>query len=161
MSGNAGLKAGLIGAAILLVITLLNQIPVAFSGCVCCLAAWLAYVGVGALAGHFTPPPRTAGTGAGAGAIAGLISGAVRGLVFGIVMAIQTAVNGTADALSMLDPETLRQLNELGVDPETFSVLTGVGGVALAGVFCCMGALIAGAALGALGGALYSSFRSE
>ncbi|HEY72809.1 MAG TPA: hypothetical protein G4N99_06000 [Thermoflexia bacterium] len=39
MTGKAGLKAGLIGAAIILVMTLLSQIPGV--GCFCCALTWL------------------------------------------------------------------------------------------------------------------------
>ena len=161
MAGRAGLKAGLIGAGVMLVVTLLNLIPVPFLGCVCCGLAWLAYAGIGALAGRYLDPPRTAGAGAGAGAIAGLISGATRGVIMSIVIAVQTALGSAGDITSMLDPEMLRQLRDLGVDPEMFAVFTGVGGVALAGGLCCLGALAAGALFGALGGVIYSSTNAD
>jgi len=118
MTGKAGLKAGLIGAAIILVMTLLSQIPGV--GCICCGLTWLVYAGIGVLAGFFLTPPRAAGTGAGAGAIAGLVSGAAGGIVWIIVMAVTVALGGTGDVASVIDPQTMRQLIELGIDPEMF-----------------------------------------
>ncbi len=161
MTGKAGFKAGLIGAAIILVLVLLSQIPAV--GCICCGLSWLAYVGIGALAGFFLTPPRTAGTGAGAGAIAGLISGAVSGIVWSIVMAIQMALTDPGDIASAIDPEVMRQLAELGVDidPETFALFSGAGGVVIAGGLCCMTGLIVGAGLGAVGGAIFAAVKSE
>lgn len=159
MAGKAGLKAGLIGAGIVLVLTLLSQIPTV--GCVCCGLSWLAYAGIGALAGFFLTPPRAAGTGAGAGAIAGLISGAVGGIVWIIIMAIQVAVTGTGDIMSAIDPQTMRQLLELGIDPEIFGSFSGVGVVAIAGGMCCLTGLAVGAGLGAAGGAIFAAAKSD
>ena len=159
MAGKAGVKAGLIGAAVMLVLTLLNQIPGV--GCFCCPLSLLVYAGIGALAGFFLTPPRTAGTGAGAGAIAGLISGALSGLVWIIILAIQLATGGTGDIASAIDPEVLRQLGELGVDPEMFTAVSGVGGVALGGSMCCLASLAIGAGLGALGGVIFAAAKSD
>ena len=47
MAGKAGLKAGLIGAAALVVLVLLSLIPVPALNCVCCGADILAYLGIG------------------------------------------------------------------------------------------------------------------
>ncbi len=160
MAVRAGIKAGLIGAGVVLVLTLLGLIPIPFVGCVCCLTAWLAYVGAGALAGHFTDPPRSAGTGAGAGAIAGTISGAVNGLAYS-VFAVIGGASSFGDYTSMLDPEMLQQLRDAGIDPQYFSTATGAGGIALVVGTCCLSALIFGAMLGALGGALYCSTNPE
>ena len=161
MTGKAGLKAGLIGAAVILVLTLLSQIPAV--GCICCGATWLAYAGIGALAGFFLAPPRSAGSGAGAGAIAGLVSGLVSGVLWIIILAVQMAITGTGDIVSAIDPETMRQLSELGVDisPEMFALFSGVGGVALVGGMCCLTSLAAGAGLGAIGGAIFAAVKSD
>lgn len=159
MTGKAGLKAGLIGAAVMLVTTLLSQIPGV--GCVCCPLSLLVYAAIGALGGFFLTPPRTAGTGAGAGAIAGLISGAVSGLVWIIVMAVQIALGGAGDITSAIDPEVMRELIELGIDPETFAIFSGVGGVALGGGMCCLTGLVIGAGLGAVGGAIFAAVKSD
>ena len=161
MAVKAGLKAGLIGAGIVLVLTLLSHIPLPFLGCVCCGVIWLAYAGIGALAGRFLEPPRAAGTGAGAGAIAGVISGAVSGLVWSAVLAVQMALTGTGEIASMIDPDTMRQLTDLGLDPSTIATLSGVSGVGIVGGLCCLAGLAIGAALGAVGGAVYCSTKSE
>jgi hypothetical protein len=159
MAGKAGLKAGLIGAAVMLVLTLLSQIP--GIGCFCCPVSLLAYAGVGVLAGSFLTPPRSAGTGAGAGAIAGVVSGAVSGLIWIIVLAIQLLVQGTGDIASAIDPEVMQQLTDLGMDPDMFAAFSGVGGVALGGGMCCLAGLAAGAGLGAVGGAIFAGVKSD
>jgi hypothetical protein len=161
MAGKAGLKAGLIGAAAILVVTLLNQIRIPGISCVCCPLTLLVYAGIGVLAGYYLVPPRTPGAGAGAGAIAGLVSGAVGGIIWIIALAIQMATMDAADIMSNIPPETLQQLIELGVDPEMFASFSGVGGVALTGGMCCLTGLAVGAGLGAIGGAIFSSIRSE
>jgi hypothetical protein len=159
MAGKAGLKAGLIGAAVMLVMTLLSRIPGV--GCVCCGLNLLVYAAIGALAGFFLTPPRTAGTGAGAGAIAGLVSGAVSGMISAIVMAIQMARVGTGEIISYIDPQQMQQLIELGVDPEMFAIFSGVGGAAIGSGMCCMASLALGAGLGAIGGAIFAAAKSD
>lgn len=159
MTGKAGLKAGLIGAAIILVMTLLSQIPGV--GCICCGLTFLVYAGIGVLAGFFLTPPRTAGTGAGAGAIAGLVSGAAGGIVWIIVMAVTVAFGDTGDIMSAIDPQTMRQLLELGIDPEMFATFSGVGGAALGGGMCCLTGLAIGAGMGAIGGAIFAAIKPD
>ena len=161
MTGKAGLKAGLIGAAVMLVMTLLSQIPGV--GCVCCGLNLLVYAGIGALAGFFLIPPRTAGTGAGAGAIAGLVSGVVSGVVSIIFMAIQMVRVGSEGIASAIDPEMMRQLTELGVDidSEMLAMFSGAGGVAIGGGLCCLTSLALGAGLGAIGGAIFAAVKSD
>jgi len=161
MTGKAGLKAGLIGAAIVFVLTLLSQIPAV--GCVCCGLNWLSYAGIGALAAYFLAPPRSAGAGAGAGAIAGLISGAIGGLIWTVIMAIKMAITGTGNLVSTIDPQTMQQLAELGVDisPEMFAAFSGVVGMAIAGGMCCLTGLAVGAGLGAIGGAIFAAAKPD
>ena len=159
MAGKAGLKAGLIGAAVMLVTTLLSQIPGV--GCVCCGLNLLVYAAIGALAGFFLTPPRTAGTGAGAGAIAGLVSGAVNGVVLAIVMAVQMVRAGPGEIISYLDPQQIQQLIELGIDPEMFAVFSGRVGVAIGGGLCCLTGLAVGAGLGAVGGVIFAAVKSD
>ena len=62
---QAGLKAGAVGAGVIVLLNLIGLIPCA--GCVTCILGLLAYVGAGALAAYWLPPTRTAGQGAGAG----------------------------------------------------------------------------------------------
>jgi len=162
MAGKAGLKAGLIGAAVMLVLTLLNLIPIPALGCICCGVQLLAYVAVGALAGYFLVPPRAAGTGAGAGAIAGLITGAAGGLVGIVVAAIRMATGAPGTGIPGVDPEVLRQLRDLGVDPRTLGRFTrGWIGVGVGGGLCCLAGLAIGAGLGAIGGVIFAAAKSE
>jgi hypothetical protein len=102
MAGKAGLKAGLIGTAVMLVWTVIGRfLPVS--------GAWvwvssgvslLMYAGIGVLAGFFLALPRTPGKGAGAGAIAGLISGVIAGVVGVVILNIQIASGGAVPGLS-------------------------------------------------------------
>ena len=161
MAGKAGLKAGLIGAAVVLVLTLLAQIPLDFVCCGCTGIQWLAYAGIGVLAGVFLTPPRNAGGGAGAGAIAGLISGVVSGLVWTVVLVIQMLLAGTGDILTGLDPQTIQQMEELGWDPATFAWLSGGLGIAFVSGGCCLANLAAGAGLGAVGGAIFGAAKQD
>ncbi len=159
MTGKAGLKAGLIGAAVVLVLTLLSQIPGV--GCVCCGLTWLVYAGIGALAGFFLTPPRAAGTGAGAGAIAGLVSGAVGGIIWIIILAIQMALTGPGEIASTINPEQMHQLVELGIDSEMFAIFSGIGGVVIGGGLCCLTGLAVGAGMGAIGGAIFAAVKPD
>lgn len=164
MAGKAGLKAGLIGGAIMLVLALLGLIPVPFLRDVCCCGVQLlAYAGIGVLAGFFLTPPRTAGTGAGAGAIAGVVSGVVAGVVGMLIAAIRMAIAGPGQMISTFDPEIMRQLAELGIGitPRMLATFSGWGGVAIGGSLCCLGWLVIGAALGAVGGAIFAATKSE
>ncbi len=162
MAGKAGLKAGLIGVAVMLVLTLLALIPLAALQCVCCGVDLLAYAGIGVLAAFFLTPPRTAGTGAGAGAIAGLISGAGAGLINLVVTAVRVATRGPVGSMPVIDPQVLRQLREYGVDPQEFARFTqGWSGVGIGGSLCCLGSLAIGAALGAIGGAIFAAAKAE
>jgi hypothetical protein len=161
MSGKAGLKAGLIGAAVALVLTLLAQIPLPFVCCGCTMVTWLVYAGAGVLGGVFLPPPRNAGSGAGAGAIAGLISGLVSGLIWIVVLIIQMLISGTADIMQSLDPQTIQQIRELGWDPATVAWLSGGFGIAIVSGGCCLTNLAVGAGLGAVGGVIFGAAKPD
>ena len=162
MAGKAGLKAGLIGAAVLVALTLLELIPIPYLACACFVIRLLVYAGIGVLAGFFLTPPRTAGTGAGAGAIAGAIGGLISGIVSMIAAVVQGAVGVASGAL---DPEMLRLFTEFGadIDPETLALLTGAGagmGAAISGV-SCLCSLAVGAALGAIGGVIFGAAKRD
>jgi len=154
---KAALKAGLVGAGVAAVLSLLGLVP-----CLGCLAGILGlvwYVGVGILAGYWLQPPRTAGAGAGAGAIAGLITAAVGGVVNMIVGVIQFSIAGGPSAvLSQLPPEMLSQLRDAGVDPGLFASTGGVLGI---GAVCCMFGLVLAAMLGAIGGAILAAAKPD
>jgi hypothetical protein len=147
MSGKAGLKAGLIGAGVMVVLVLLNLIPsliqgVGVLGCACCGVELLAYAGAGVLAG----------------AIAGVISGVGAG-----IMTIITAAGRMAftNVQSAIDPVQARQLIEAGIDPKMLAIFAGWGGVFLFGSLCCLGWIAIGAGLGALGGLIFASAKKD
>jgi hypothetical protein len=148
MVGKAGLKAGLIGVTVLLVVTVINQFLPLAGGLtyVMCGISALIYVGIGVLAGFFLVPPRTAGKGAGAGAIAGLISGAINGVVGFVIISIRLA---RGLGYPGLDPQQMQQLTEMGMDPQLF---------AIPGVICGM---VIGAGAAAIGGAIFAAVKPD
>lgn len=148
MAGKAGLKAGLIGVAILMVTTLINQVLPMSGGLVYALCGvnMLIYVGIGVLAGLFMAPPRTAGKGAGAGALAGLISGAVSGVVGYAIIAIRMA---RGLGMPGLDPQQMQQLIDSGMDPMLLAVPGAICGVAI------------GSGMAAIGGAILSAIKPD
>lgn len=150
------LKAGLVGAAILIVLNLLGMIPCV--GFITCILGLLAYIGIGALAGYWMPPLRQAGTAAGQGALAATLAAFIGGLVNAIISTIQLAVTDTAAILSQLPAESLQQLEQAGVDPTLF---TGAGFGAAVGSVCCIVGLIFAAILGAVGGAIFAGIKPD
>ncbi|MBL7201502.1 MAG: hypothetical protein ISS56_15290 [Anaerolineae bacterium] len=114
MVGKAGLKAGLIGAAVMVVVTLLNQFILPLTGLWSFLACGISivlYFGFGVLAGWFLEPERTAGKGAKAGAIAGLVSAVVGGVVGAVIMLVRVMTGGQIPGL---DPQQMQMLAESG-----------------------------------------------
>lgn len=150
------LKAGLAGAAIVVVLNLLGLIPCV--GLITCFLALLVYAGTGALAAYWLPPVREAGTAAGQGALAALIAALIGGIVNTIISTMQMAVLDTATFLSQLPPETLRQMEQAGMDPNVF---VGPGAGALVGSACCLIGLILAAVLGAIGGAIFAAIKPD
>lgn len=161
MVGKAAIKAGLIGAAIMVILNLLGLIPIPFLGCVCLCIVWLAYAGVGALAAHFMEGAVTTGDAAKAGALAGVISGAVSGIVSSIITAVRGTVGGFGDVMSQMDPEMLRQMQDYGIDPGLFTGMASTGGIIGVALCCCLGGLVISAALGAIGGIIYASVAKK
>lgn len=153
------LKAGLIGAVVVVVLDLLGLIPCV--GVIACIVGLLAYIGIGALAAYWMPPLRAAGPAAGQGALAAGLASLISGIVNTVLFLIQTAVAGSARILSQIPPETLRQLEEAGVDRQMLERFVGPGGALLAGSFCCAGGLILAALLGAIGGAVFAAMKSD
>ncbi|MFC2046281.1 hypothetical protein ACFLTC_02020, partial [Chloroflexota bacterium] len=131
------LKAGLVGAAILVVLNLLGFIPIV--GVVCCLLGLVAYAGIGALAAYWMPPERQVGPAAGQGALAAVLAALIGGIVNTIAMLIQSAIVGTTDVLSQIPPEYLRQFQEAGGDPQIFDTFAGPIGIGFFGSCCCLG----------------------
>lgn len=152
------LKAGLIGGAALVFISLIGLIPVV--GCVSLPLTLIAYVAIGSLAAYWLPPRREAGPSAGQGALAGLIAGLISGLANAILTPLGfTMSGGTQDLMSQLPPETLLQLEQAGIDP---NVLFGTGTLTGVTLLCCLPAgLLLGAGLGALGGVILAAAKPE
>jgi hypothetical protein len=145
MAGKAGLKAGAIGAAIMLVPGLINHLlPIAENAALMytlCGISLAIYASTGVLAGLFLARPRTPGKGAGAGAIAGLISGIIYGGL-GFVM-IATGFS------SLLASAQVQQTIEQGLSPMVFAVI---------GITCNP---ILGSALAAIGGAVFAAVKPD
>ncbi len=148
MVGKAGLKAGLIGVVVLLVMTAINNLlPIAGALVyVLCGISTLIYVGIGVLGGFFLAPPRTPGKGAGAGAIAGLLSGTVSGVVGLVIISVRMA---QGMGYPGLDAQQMQQLNELGMNPQL---------LAIPGALC---SAAIGAGVAAIGGAIFAAVKSD
>jgi len=154
---KAGLKAGLVGAGVAVVLSLLGLLPCL--GCIAVFLGLLSYVGVGMLAAYWLEPPRTTGDGAGAGAIAGLIAAVVGGVVNMILGAIQfTLLGGPRAMMSQFPPDVLEQLRVTGIDPRIFASM---GGVLATGAICCSVGLVLAVLLGAVGGAIMAAAKPD
>ena len=144
MAGKAGLKAGLIGVAVMLVVTVINQFVLQPSGAlvyVACGVSTLVYAAIGVLAGFFLGPPRTAGKGAGSGAIAGLVSSLVSGVVGFVITSVRLA---RGFGYPGLDPQQMQQLTEMGLDLQVLAIPGAICGLAIgAGVAAIGGAILA------------------
>ncbi len=78
----------------------------------------LACGGTGALAAHWLPAPRDAGTAAGRGALAGGLAGLIGGAVNAVAMMIQSSTLDYAEVISQLPTETLDALKQIGITPD-------------------------------------------
>ena len=151
MTGKAGLKAGLIGTAALLVWTLLGRLlPMAG------ILVWvstgvtlLTYAGIGVLAGFFLAQPRTPGKGAGAGAIGGLIGGAIAGAVGIAILTIQLSSGGDVPGMNPQQTQQLQQLASSGVPLILLFIPSAV----------CVTAI--GSGLAAIGGAIFAAVKPD
>ena len=154
MAGKAGLKAGLIGLAVIVVWTVIGRlVPALTSGVIAyvsCGISSLMYLGTGVLAGMFLESPRTAGKGAKSGAIAGLIAGGIGSIVGVVIMLIQFSITG---AIPGLDPEQAQMLAESGMNQQTLMIFSAVCGPVLALGF--------GVGLGAAGGAISAAIKGD
>ena len=154
---NPGVKAGLVGAAVAVLLSLLRLVPCI--GCIASILGLALYVGAGVLAAYWLTPPRTTGDGAGAGAIAGVITALAGGVVSIIVGAVQfTLMGGPSAVMRDLPPESLRQLEQAGIDPSLFVSLGGIIGIEAT---CCVAGLVIAAVLGAIGGMIMASAKSN
>lgn len=157
MVGKAGLKAGLIGAAVMVVITLINQFLLLsqFAGNIVlsllsCGVSVVLYACIGVLAGLFLTPTRTPGNGAKAGAIAGLISAVVSVALGVVILALRSAGGGPLPGVT---PEQMEMLTEQGMNVGLLVLLSGTVGAV------CGAAMGAGAAAG--GGAILAAVKPD
>ncbi len=153
MVGKAGLKAGVIGLVIMMVMTLLNQFVLigmsrVFTLVSCGIDLFI-YACIGVLAGFFLTPPRTPNQGAGAGAIAGLLGGVVSSVIGIVIFAVRLS---SGQPLPGIDPQQMQQLAETGVNPAIFAVSGSVGALCGLGV---------GVGLAAAGGAVLAAVKSD
>jgi hypothetical protein len=151
MTGKAGLKAGLIGTAVMLVWTVIGRL-VPISGVwvwVSSAVSLLLYAGTGVLAGVFVSPPRAPGKGAGAGAIAGLMTGLIAGGVGIAILIVQISSGGKVPAMTAEQMAQIRQVNESGIP---LAVL-------LAPSAVCIMAI--GSGLAAIGGAILAAVKPD
>jgi hypothetical protein len=154
---NPGVKAGLVGAAVAVLLSLMRLVPCI--GCIASILGLALYVGAGVLAAYWLTPPRTTGDGAGAGAVAGVITALAGGVVSLIVGVIQfTLMGGPEAVMHEIPAESLRQLERAGIDPRLFVSLGGVIGIEAT---CCLAGLVIAAVLGAIGGMIMASAKSN
>ena len=157
------LKAGLIGAVMLVVLKVVEVVP-----CVICCGLpleWVLFGCIGALAVYWIPPgARTMGAGAGQGALAGLITAAIGGVIgIGVNVVGATVLQPLQESMyRQLPPEILQGMFKAGVDPSMFTGAgTGVVDTIGSGAVCCGVGLVVAAALGALGGLIFAAVKSE
>lgn len=157
---SPSLKAGLIGAAVAVVLALMGLVPCL--GCITSLLALVLYVGVGVLTATWMEPPRDVGEGAGGGAVAGLITALAGGVTNLVISAVRFTVGGGQAAVvrqfRQLPPELREPWRDLGLDPRMLARPGyAIGGSAL----CCGLGLLIAAALGAAGGAITVSLQRK
>jgi hypothetical protein len=148
------LKAGLIGAVIVVALKVLQQLP-----CVACCAVpleWAAYGCSGARAAYWIVSGRTMGSGAGQGALAALIAAAIGGMLGIPVDFVGSKVMAPINyaLLRQLPPEILIELSRSGIDP------TQVRGFGIS-VLCCGAGLVIAALLGAVGGVIFAAVKPQ
>jgi hypothetical protein len=161
-------KAGLLGGVVLSLLYVLNAVssyiaPAGAAALACCCGMMLVYLlacgGTGALAAHWLPAPRDAGTAAGRGALAGGLAGLIGGAVNAVAMMIQSATLDYAEVISQLPTETLDALKQVGITPDMIESSGGTIGGLLSGACCCGVGVIVALILGAIGGAIWAAVR--
>jgi hypothetical protein len=161
---QAGLKAGLIGGVIAIILALIGLIH-CVGGLIACFGTLLLWMGVGAWAVSLGGEEiRTAGEGAGAGAVAGAVTAAIGGVVNILIGLVRVAIFGAtaaAGALGQIPPEAWRALRDAGIEPSLFVRWTaGFGGALIGGTMCCLVGIAIAAVLGGLGGLLWRAMKA-
>lgn len=160
---SSWLKAGLIGGAVLALLSILLTFLGQTMGIECAieLLTLLVFAGIGALAAYWMPPIRQAGPAAGQGALAAVLAQLIGGVVLTILSVIRASFVDTSAVISNLDPTFLDSLAEIGVDVQALETMMGPAGAVLSGGLCCLGGLIFAAILGAVGGAIFAAIKSD
>ncbi len=155
MTGKTGVKAGLVGGGVAVVLAFTALVPCL--NCVTVPLMFLGYAVAGALAAYWLPTPRTAGDGAAAGAVAGAIAGALGGVAWmGVSLLSYSLMGGAEYIVQNLPPEALEMLRQYGIDPRG---LFASGVYTATSAVCCGMMFLVGIGLGALVGALFSAGR--
>lgn len=154
MSGMSNwLKAGLIGAAVVVVLQLLGIVPCV--GCFTWILAFIAYGCIGALAAYWMPPGRQTGPAAGQGALAGAIAGAIGG---GVGLLFALGLTTVFVPLGILGDA----MEGTGVDPAAiWETVASVVGSITCGTGCYAVGVGIAAGLGALGGLVFAAIQPE
>ena len=162
MDMQAILKAGAVGAGVLIIFNFLALIPCV--GCFTFLLAFAVYVGTGVLAVHWMEAPPDLNSGAINGAIAALVAALIAGVVNVFISTAYFGITGSgqmSQILTDLPAEQLEAMAQMGIDPAIF-----VGGAVIAGVVgigaacCCLWAIVAGI-FGAGGGGFWASRKAN
>jgi hypothetical protein len=160
---SSWLKAGLIGGAVLAVLSILLTFVGQTLGLECAieLLTLLVFAGIGALAAYWMPPLRQAGPAAGRGAMAASLAQLIGGVVLTVLTVVRSTFVDTEAVITNIDPALLESLAEAGVDMQALETMMGPVGAVFSGSLCCVGGLIFAAILGAVGGALVAAIKPE
>jgi hypothetical protein len=153
------LKAGIVGAVVMVVLTLMTLVPVA--GMLCCALWFVAYAVSGALAAHWMPRPRIATQAAAQGAGAAALAAFAGGLVWTLISAVTMRGVDAAAVVSQMPDFYQQFIQQQGITPEMLQGYLSPGFAALAGGLCCGGQLIVAALVGAVAGAIVASVGRE
>jgi hypothetical protein len=152
------LKAGLIGGAVLVVVQLIGLVPFDLICCLTFPSTLFIYLGVGALAAAFLPPPRAAGNGTAQGALAAILAAVISSVAGMVINTIRVMIIPEETVTMDLPPALIQQLRDAGIPMELF---IGIGGVIVFYSVCCVIWIVVSAILGAIGGAIYPSVKPE
>ena len=162
MDMQAILKAGAVGAGILIIFNFLALIPCI--GCFTFLLAFAVYVGTGVLAVHWMEAPPDLNSGAINGAIAAVAAALAAGVVNVFISAAYFGITGSgqmSQILADIPPEQLEAIAQMGIDPAIFAGGAGIAGVAgISAACCCLWAIVAGT-FGAGGGGFWASRKAS
>lgn len=156
---SAWIKAGLLAAAIDIVLAILGAIP-----CIGCLfapincIAWLVLpMACGYLAAMWSDLKKGDSQGAAIqGALSGLVLGVIGGTVQLIISLISQALNlGASTAMSMFEDQDNALMQEMAFLP------VGIGGTLVCGSICCLAGIVLNIVLSILGGIIYVALSKK